>query len=44
MNIFNFTAHFGSEEACREHFKQERDKECAVCKRCGHVIVSITGL
>ena len=36
MNIFNFTAHFGSEEACREHFKQGRDKEGVVCKRCGH--------
>jgi DNA-directed RNA polymerase subunit RPC12/RpoP len=36
MNIFSFTAHFGSEEACRNHFKEERDKIGIVCKRCGH--------
>jgi hypothetical protein len=36
MNIFSFTAHFGSEEACRNHFKAERDKIGVVCKRCGH--------
>lgn len=36
MNIFNFTAHFSSEEACREHFKEERDKQGVTCKRCGH--------
>ena len=27
MNIFSFTAHFGSEEDCRLHFKEQRDKE-----------------
>jgi hypothetical protein len=26
MNLFNFTANFGSEESCRLHFKEERDK------------------
>jgi hypothetical protein len=26
MNIFSFSANFGSEEACRLHFKEERDK------------------
>lgn len=36
MNIFSFTAHFDSEEACRNHFKEERDKIGIVCKRCGH--------
>jgi len=36
MNIFSFTAHFGNEEACRNHFKEERDKIGVVCKRCGH--------
>ncbi len=36
MNIFSFTAHFDSEESCRNHFKAERDKEGIVCKRCGH--------
>lgn len=36
MNIFNFTTHFSSEESCREHFKEERDKIGIKCKRCGH--------
>ena len=36
MNIFTFTAHFNSEESCREHFKAERDKIGVVCKKCGH--------
>lgn len=36
MNIFSFTAHFDSEEACRLHFKQERDKIGVQCHRCGH--------
>lgn len=36
MNIFSFSAHFDSEEACRLHFKQERDKVGVKCHRCGH--------
>ena len=36
MNIFSFTAHFDSEEACRNHFKAERDKLGINCKKCGH--------
>ncbi len=36
MNIFTFAAHFDSEEACRNHFKEERDKVGVVCKECGH--------
>ena len=36
MNIFSFTAEFGSEEACRNHFKSERDKLGVCCKKCGH--------
>lgn len=36
MNIFSFTAHFDSEEACRTHFKQERDKIGVKCQRCGY--------
>lgn len=36
MNIFTFTAHFDSEEACRNHFKAERDKVGVICKECGH--------
>lgn len=34
MNLFNFTANFGSEESCRLHFKEERDKIGVQCK-CG---------
>lgn len=34
MNIFTFTAHFESEEACRFHFKGERDKQGVTCKKC----------
>ena len=34
MNLFSFTANFGSEEACRLHFKEERDKLGVICK-CG---------
>jgi len=36
MNIFSFTAHFDSEEACRNHFKSERDKLGVVCNTCYH--------
>mgnify|MGYP006896877737 CR=1 FL=1 len=34
MNLFSFTANFGSEEACRLHFKEQRDKIGVLCK-CG---------
>lgn len=36
MNIFTFTAHFGDEETCRNHFKFQRDSQGVVCKKCGH--------
>lgn len=36
MNIFDFTAHFDSEESCRNHFKEERDKVGVVCKKWTH--------
>jgi hypothetical protein len=36
MNIFSFTAHFQSEEACRNHFREERDKIGVVCHKCNH--------
>ena len=36
MNLFSFTANFDSEEACRIHFKSERDKSGVKCHRCGH--------
>lgn len=35
MNIFSFTANFGDEQSCIEHFKSERDKQGVACK-CGH--------
>jgi transposase-like protein len=35
MDLFSFTAHFGTEEDCRIHFKAQRDKIGVVCK-CGH--------
>lgn len=35
MNFFTFSAHFGDENASREHFKPERDKIGVVCQRCG---------
>jgi transposase-like protein len=35
MDIFSFTAHFGTEGDCRIHFKAQRDKIGVVCK-CGH--------
>jgi len=34
MNLFNFAVNFGSEESCRLHFKEERDKIGVQCK-CG---------
>jgi len=36
MNIFSFGAEFHSENACRSHFKEERDKLGISCKRCSH--------
>ena len=35
MDIFSFTAHFGTEEDCRNHFKAQRDKIGIKCK-CGY--------
>lgn len=34
MNLFSFSAHFGTEEDCRSHFKSERDKIGVICQ-CG---------
>lgn len=36
MNIFTFTAHFGDEQTCRNHFKSQRDAQGVICKKCGH--------
>ena len=35
MNLFSFTANFDSEQSCRFHFKEQRDKIGVICK-CGH--------
>ncbi|MDV3858714.1 IS1595 family transposase [Elizabethkingia anophelis] len=35
MNLFSFTAHFGSEEDCRRHFKSQRDLQGVRCAKCG---------
>jgi len=35
MNLFTFTAHFGDENTCRHHFKEQRDAQGVVCKKCG---------
>ena len=35
MDLFNFTAHFGDETSCREHFKLQRDHAGVICSRCG---------
>lgn len=36
MNLFTFTAHFGDEDTCRNHFKAQRDAQGVVCKKCKH--------
>ena len=36
MSLFTFSAHYGDENACRTHFKSERDKQGVVCKKYGH--------
>lgn len=43
MNIFSFTAHFGSEEDCRLHFKEQRDKEGLSASDAGHFPLLVTG-
>ncbi|CAM3686950.1 Transposase zinc-ribbon domain-containing protein [Elizabethkingia bruuniana] len=34
MNIFSFTANFGTEEDCRTHFKGQRDLQGVICSKC----------
>ncbi len=36
MNIFSFSAHFGTEEDCRNHFKEQRDLQGIICLKCGN--------
>lgn len=35
MNILNFTSVFPDENSCKIHFKNQREKEGVVCKKCG---------
>jgi len=35
MNLFSFTAHFTDEQSCKDHFKEQREKEGVICKKCG---------
>ena len=35
MNILNFTTVFPDENSCKIHFKNQREKEGIVCKKCG---------
>jgi hypothetical protein len=34
MRILDFYKEYRSEEACKAHFKANREKEGVVCKRC----------
>lgn len=34
MNLFSFTVHFGTEEDCRNHFKEQRDLQGVICATC----------
>ena len=34
MNVFSFGAQFTDEESCSLQFKEQRDKEGVLCKRC----------
>ena len=36
MNLFSFTTHFGTEEDCRNHFKEQRDLQGIICSKCSH--------
>jgi hypothetical protein len=36
MTLFTFTAHFSDEQSCRYHFKEQRDNQGVVCKKCGN--------
>ncbi|MCK3686326.1 IS1595 family transposase [Maribellus sp. YY47] len=35
MNIIKFIESFPDENSCRQHFRQVREQECIVCKKCG---------
>jgi len=35
MNLIKFIEEFPDEQSCRDHFRQQREKEGIVCKKCG---------
>lgn len=36
MNLIDFTEKFPDEESCKQKFKELREKEGVVCRKCGH--------
>lgn len=36
MNILEFMEEFPTEQSCRDHFREQREKEGVECKRCGN--------
>lgn len=36
MNILRFFEEFPDEQSCRSHFKDQREKEGVICKKCSH--------
>lgn len=34
MDIYSFGVHFTNEKSCRLHFKEQRDQQGVICKRC----------
>lgn len=37
MNLISFTKQFPNEESCRQHLKEQREKQGIVCSKCGCV-------
>jgi transposase-like protein/predicted RNA-binding Zn-ribbon protein involved in translation (DUF1610 family) len=37
MNLISFTKQFPNEESCRQHLKEQREKQGIVCSKCGHI-------
>jgi hypothetical protein len=35
MNILRFIEQFPTEDSCREHFREQRESEGVICKKCG---------
>lgn len=37
MNLISFTKQFPNEESCKQHLKEQREKQGIVCSKCGHI-------